>query len=130
MEKLVAAPRTLKPLQKGDHVYVQDQTGATPLKWSKSGVILETLPFNSFIIKIDGSGKITKRNRQFLRKFTPFEEVNKDQPLISHPNLLQHDTNLTNPSDVAVSIVACEAIDAPLQFAAYIADSERFQFRE
>ena len=127
-EKLVAAPRTLKPLQKGDHVYVQDQTGATPLKWSKSGVILETLPFNSFIIKIDGSGKITKRNRQFLRKFTPFEEVNKDQPLTSHPNLLQHDTNLTNPSDVAVSIVACEAIDAPLQLAAYIADSERFQF--
>jgi len=34
-------------------------------------MILEHLGFNKYRVKVDGSGRITERNRQFLKKFTP-----------------------------------------------------------
>ena len=71
-ERLEKTKRKLAELNPGDNVYIQDQTGPTPRKWSKSGVILQSLPHNSFLLKVDGSGRTTRRNRQFLRKFTPF----------------------------------------------------------
>ena len=52
-------------------MYVQNQTGNNPRKWGKSGKVLEVLPHDSFLISIDGSYNATKRNRKFLRKFTP-----------------------------------------------------------
>ena len=53
-------------------MYIQDQTGKTPRKWNKSGLILENQSHDSHLVKVDGSGKVTKRNRQFLRKYQPF----------------------------------------------------------
>jgi hypothetical protein len=53
-------------------VYIQDQHGKTPKRWNKSGIILEVEPYDSYLVKVDGSGKVTKRNRQFLRRFEPF----------------------------------------------------------
>ena len=35
-------------------------------------MVVESLGFDSFLVKLDGSGHLTRRNRQFLRKFTPF----------------------------------------------------------
>ena len=52
-------------------MYVQNQTGTKPRQWGKSGKVLEVLPHDSFLISIDGSYNVTKRNRKFLRKFTP-----------------------------------------------------------
>ena len=54
-------------------VLIQNQHGAGKIakKWDKSGMILEHLGFNKYRVKIDGSGRVTNRNRQFLRKFTP-----------------------------------------------------------
>ena len=63
------------PLQKliaGDIVFIQDQTGKTPRQWNKSGKVLEALPHDSYLVKVDGSNRVTQRNRRFLRKFTPF----------------------------------------------------------
>ena len=40
-------------------------------KWDKSGLVIESLGFNKYRVRIDGSGRITDRNRQFLKKFTP-----------------------------------------------------------
>ena len=53
---------------------VQNQYGAGKIskKWDKSGLVVEDLGFNKYRIRIDGSGRMTDRNRQFLRKFTPF----------------------------------------------------------
>ena len=51
---------------------MQDQAGRTPTRWNKSGTILEVLPHDSLLVKIDGSAKVTKRNRKFLRRFEPF----------------------------------------------------------
>ena len=63
----------------GDQVFVQDQTGPTPKRWSKSGTIVESLPHDSFLVRIDGSRKLSRRNRQFLRKFTPFTTDNSEK---------------------------------------------------
>ena len=69
-EALSRHSRPLPPLTVGDRCYVQNQTGNFPKRWDRSGTVVECLGHDSYSVKIDGSGRITKRNRQFLRKFT------------------------------------------------------------
>ena len=70
-EKLSKGTRDLPPLSPGDHVFIQDQHGNTPKQWSKTGVVIEAGPYHSYHVSVDGSRTITKRNRKYLRKFTP-----------------------------------------------------------
>ena len=72
-EKWTEHTRDLPPLAPGSRVLIQNQYGAGKIakKWDKSGLVLEDLGFNKYRIKVDGSGRVTDRNRQFLRKFTP-----------------------------------------------------------
>ena len=74
-ESLHDRTKTLPRLIAGDNVYIQDQTGKTPKRWNKSGKVIEVLPHDSYLVRVDGSFRTTKRNRKFLRKFTPFMEV-------------------------------------------------------
>ena len=55
----------------GDNVMIQNQTGNFPNKWGKSGIIVELKDYDQYVIKNDGSGRLTVRNRKFLRKFNP-----------------------------------------------------------
>ena len=41
--------------------------------------MIETPGHDSYLVKVDGSGRVTKRNRRFLRKFT------LPSPIIQHP---------------------------------------------
>ena len=50
---------------------LQNQRGRSPKKWDHSGVVVETKPNDQYVIRIAGSGRLTLRNRRFLRKFTP-----------------------------------------------------------
>ena len=75
--------KQLKALKVGDSVSIQDQTGNTPKRWSKTGKVIECPEHDSYLVKIDGSNKVTKRNRQFLRRLEPFK-VDEDTP-ISEP---------------------------------------------
>ena len=52
---------------------IQDQTGNTPRRWSKTGKVVEVLGHDSYLIKVHGSNRITKRNRQFLKKLLPYK---------------------------------------------------------
>ena len=65
--------KDLPPLSPGSRVLIQNQHGAGKIanRWDKSGLVLEHLGFNKYRVKVDGSGRITDRNRQFLKKFTP-----------------------------------------------------------
>ena len=65
--------RDLPPLTPGSRVMIQNQHGAgkTAKRWDRTGLVLDNLGFNKYRVKVDGSGRITDRNRQFLRKFTP-----------------------------------------------------------
>ena len=59
---------------------MQNQTGPHPNKWDKTDSIVEVRQHDQYAIKIDGSGRITLRNRKFLRKFSP---VHHDRPIRS-----------------------------------------------
>ena len=58
---------------------IHNQHGAVKIakKWDKTGLILEDMEYNKCWIKVDRSGQVTDRNRQFLRQFTP---VTTQQP--------------------------------------------------
>ena len=76
------------PLTVGDHVRIQNQVGPHPLKWDKTGIVIEVCQFDKYAIKVDGSGRVTPRNRKFLRKFQP---VYQRTPRYSIPfSHLQH----------------------------------------
>lgn len=53
----------------GDKVFVQNQTGRHWNKWEKSGTVIESKGNHCYNVKIDGTGRVTPRNRQFLWKF-------------------------------------------------------------
>ena len=76
--------KRLQPLTVGDHVRIQNQTGPHPLKWDKTGKVIEVRQFDQYGIRVDGSGRVTLRNRKFLRKFIPVQPTPPDllSPLI------------------------------------------------
>ncbi len=62
------------PLKVGQVVSVQNQTGPHRNKWDLSGQVTECLSHDSYLVKMDGSGRVSKNNRQFLRPIKTFEE--------------------------------------------------------
>ena len=63
--------RRLPALAVGDYVRIQNQTGQHPNKWDRTGTVVEVKQHDQYQVKVDGSGRVTLRNRRFLRKFTP-----------------------------------------------------------
>lgn len=70
-ERSTPTGRTLESLNIGDIVSVQNQYGNRPGKWSNTGVIFEVHPNRQYSIMLDGSRRITLRNRKFIRKISP-----------------------------------------------------------
>ena len=70
-EKLSENSKALAPLQIGQKCFVQNQFGSAPKRWDRTGLIVERLPHDQYCVKIDGSGRVTTRNRKFLRGFEP-----------------------------------------------------------
>ena len=52
-------------------VFIQNQTGHKPRRWDKTGEVMECKDFDQYVVKVDGSGRLTLRNRKFLRQRTP-----------------------------------------------------------
>ena len=71
-EKWSEHTRELKPLKIGDNVYVQNLVGNNPLRWERTGIVVEVRPFKQYAVKLDGTGRVTIRNRRNLRAFVPF----------------------------------------------------------
>lgn len=87
-EQLHHGARHLPPLVLSEHVAIQDQTGKTPRAWTKTGTILEVLPHHSYLVRVDGSNRVTKRNRQFLRSIRPFSPpLFPAEPMLPAPAL-------------------------------------------
>ena len=66
--------KRLLPLVVGDFVRIQNQTGPYPNKWDKTGRVVEVRQHDQYVVKVDGSGRVTSRNRRFLRKFSPVRD--------------------------------------------------------
>ena len=72
-EKWSEHTKRLPPLKVGDQVRIQNQVGPHPKKWDNTGVIIEVRQFDQYVVKVDGSGRVTLRNRKFLRKYIPVQ---------------------------------------------------------
>ena len=69
--------KNLKPLSVGEKVMIQNQHGAGKLskKWDRSGLVVEDLGFHKYRVRVDGSGRVTDRNRRFLRKYSTVSPI-------------------------------------------------------
>ena len=76
MQKITRAynpnSKQLKPLNVSSIVVIQDNRDKT---WSRTGVIVEKLPFRKYHLRMLGSNKIVIRNRRFLKLLPPKETV-------------------------------------------------------
>ena len=108
-EQLQHGTKQLPPLAIGDHVMIQDQAAPKqPGKWTKTGKVVEDQGFDSYLVKVDGSNKVTKRNRRFLRKVVPFIHAADNPPelrtkvkspkVLSLPDYLPPQADLPTPT--------------------------------
>lgn len=72
VEALLPHTKKLPPLKVGNSVRIQNQTGNAPRRWDKSGQVIEVRQHDQYAIKVHGSGRVTLRNRQFLRRYVPY----------------------------------------------------------
>ena len=72
-----------------DHVRIQNQIGNNPKKWDKTGIVIEVRQYDQYVIRVDGSGRVTLRNRRFLRRF---------EPMVSRRPTLQISLNHSKPT--------------------------------
>lgn len=80
-ESLKAHSRPLRPLALGERVFLQNQQGPHPNKWDRSGVVVESLGHDQYRVRVDGSGRLTLRNRRFLRGYTLATPCAPQQPV-------------------------------------------------
>ena len=94
MEKWTEHTRKLPPLRVGDTVRIQNQVGPHPKKWDKTGRVIEVMQHDQYRVRVDGSGRITLRNRRFLRNFTPYRP---ESPTLKVTHDLMSDRRTNNP---------------------------------
>ena len=89
----------LQSLKVGDRVFIQNQTGNHPLRWDRTGLLIDVKQFDQYAVRVDGSGRVTLRNRKFLRKFDKL--VVDHIPGTTHTiQLLKNPNNAENLSPV------------------------------
>ena len=94
--------RELHPLEIGDSVQIQNQAGTHPTKWSNTGVVSEVLPYRQYNVVVDGSRRVTLRNRKFLRRIDPVTRKDTRLPEI----------DVIEPNDTVVWLVVMSRYDA------------------
>lgn len=104
LETLSSHTKQLPPLRVGDHVRIQNQTGTEHRKWDRTGVVVEVRQFDQYVIKVDGSGRVTLRNRKFLRSFIPYSTSSRSAavPPAAHatsPGIIRSLQRLVSPAD-------------------------------
>ena len=72
MERLSVGTKQLQELRVHDTVQVQNQVGNYPSRWDITGTVVEVLPHDQYVVKVHGSGRLTTRNRKFLKKIFPY----------------------------------------------------------
>ena len=70
-ESLNVKTKSLPPLAVGDTCRIQNQNGQFPKKWDRTGTVVQINNNDQYVLKVDGSGRLTLRNRRYLRKFSP-----------------------------------------------------------
>ena len=91
-ERLCARTADLPPLSVGQPVLVQNQADNHPRQWDRRGTVVAALLFRQYQVRLDGSRRLTLRNRKFLRTFVPVSPAALAPPGLrataSPPNLM------------------------------------------
>ena len=69
--------QVLPELKEGDFVQLQNLRGRNPLKSDYNGIVVGKRNLNSYAVKINGTGRVTVRNRATLRKILPPVPIHK-----------------------------------------------------
>ena len=75
------AHKTLPAIKPGSRVWVQNQTS---LEWDRSGTVVEALLNRQYTVRLDGSGRLSRRNRRHLKAIS--EPVPTTSPGTTAPN--------------------------------------------
>ena len=67
--------RKLRQLKEGEVVSIQNQKGNKPTRWDCTGTVVDVYPNDQYMVKVDGSGRLTMRNRKFLRPIKPVKDM-------------------------------------------------------
>lgn len=84
-ERYNATAHSLNDLRIGDKVALQNKHK----RWVNTGRVVEALPHRQYKVRMDGSGRITLRNRRFLRKVHPSIVLPRPTPLLPGPAIPQ-----------------------------------------
>ena len=80
---------------------IQNQSGRFPKKWDKSGMIVEVKGHDQYVVKVAGSGRLTLRNRRFLRRYNVPQRPQNNTPhhtLTSTPQGHHAGSPISSPS--------------------------------
>lgn len=66
---------------------IQNQFGNHPTKWDKTGVVVEVRQYDQYVVRMDGSGRMTLLNRKFLRQYLP---VHKPPPRLTITDVIPY----------------------------------------
>ena len=72
--------KKLPPLTIGDKVFIQNQVGNQPRRWERTGTVVELKDHDQYNVRVDGTGRLTLRNRRFLRSLSP---IVRTQPTLT-----------------------------------------------
>ena len=118
IEKLSEHTKILPQLKVGDHVRVQNQVGNNPRRWDRTGIVVEVRQFDQYAIRIHGSGRVTLRNRKFLRKYVPyspsFQRFNQAPGEIALPHTQRSFTSIPTAPIIETPLTAPPASVTPV----------------
>ena len=95
-EKLLEGTKKLPGLEVGDTVRIQNQVGERSTRWEKTGEVVEVKPFEQYTVKVHGTGRLTLRNRRFLKKIIPVVRDGQEGQ-VQHKEQGQKELDVTQP---------------------------------
>ena len=117
LEKYNSTAHALKPLAIGTRVVIQNNTSHGRRLWNRTGTIVESLPHRQYTVKTDGSGRVTLRNRRFLRPdYVPPQTFITPSANIHHTP--SSPLTPTTPASIIPTPSTLPAAPAPIQEAA------------
>jgi len=104
-EDLEEGSRELPVLREGDSVLIQnqDKSSGRPNKWDRQGKIVAAKPNDQYLVKVDGSGRLTLRNRRFLRKYS-LRSATIQEPQYP-PEHMSHGPTPRNPTPTQEEVI-------------------------
>ena len=100
--------KLLPNLATGDQCRVQNQCGQFPGRWDRTGKIVEAKNHDQYLVKLDGSNRLTLRNRKFIRKADAPTLV-IPPPIDSCPTLVPEATSDEPQNQTPLTDTSCQS---------------------